>query len=269
METVRLVRWGAGPAWLFVLLWWETLAPFLPLFQPGWRGRARHGLRNITLSLINTGLTALLFAGLWASAADWAADRCWGALNGLSGWPAGHALGALVALDLWTYWWHRLNHRLPVLWRFHRAHHSDAQVDVTTASRFHLGEILLSDCLRILVIVLIGIRLKELVIYETVLLTVVQFHHANIGLPAGWDRLLRCLIVTPAMHKVHHSRVPVETDSNYSSVCSVWDRLFRSLRLRHDPHVIQFGLEDFSKPGDQTLAGILKAPLARRSSTVS
>jgi sterol desaturase/sphingolipid hydroxylase (fatty acid hydroxylase superfamily) len=267
METLRLVRWGTGAACLFVLLWWETLAPFLPLFSSSWRGRAGHGLRNITLSLINAGLTALLFTGLWAGAAGWAEYHSWGVLSWLNGWPVGHALAALLALDLWTYWWHRLNHRLPVLWRFHRAHHSDLQVDVTTASRFHLGEILFSDCLRVPLILLIGVRFKELLIYETVLLALVQFHHANIGLPGGLDRLLRCFIVTPAMHKVHHSRVSVETDSNYSSISSVWDRLFRSFRLRPDPRTIQFGLDDFSEPGDQTLAGILKTPLARRSGT--
>jgi sterol desaturase/sphingolipid hydroxylase (fatty acid hydroxylase superfamily) len=208
-----------------------------------------------------------VFTGLWAGAADWAARHAWGALSWLGAWPVGHTLGALLALDLWTYWWHRLNHRVPILWRFHRAHHSDPQVDVTTASRFHLGEILLSNCLRIPLILMVGIRLEEIVIYETLLLAVIQFHHANIGLPVALDRLLRCLIVTPAMHKVHHSRVSVETDSNYSSVSSIWDRLFRSFRLRPDPRTIQFGLDDFSNPEDQTLAGILKTPLARRSGT--
>ena len=164
-------------------------------------------------------------------------------------------------MDGWTYGWHRLNHRVPFLWRFHRAHHSDAQMDVTTASRFHIGEILFSNCLRIPLILLLGIQLWELVLYETALLAVIQFHHANVGVPPRLDQLLRCFIVTPAMHKVHHSRWQPETDSNYSSLLSIWDRLFRSFRLRDDPRTIQFGLDEFARPENQTLAGILKTPL--------
>jgi sterol desaturase/sphingolipid hydroxylase (fatty acid hydroxylase superfamily) len=264
MENLRFVRLGTGVAWLFVLLWWETFSPFLPLFNDGWRKRSLHGLRNLVLALINSGLMALIFVGLWGASADWAERESFGLLNWLHGSAPGHALGAVVALDFWTYWWHRLNHRVPFLWRFHRAHHSDAQVDVTTASRFHFGEILFSNCLRIPLIMFVGLHLWEIVLYETALLAVIQFHHANLGLPDRMDRLLRCLIVTPAMHKVHHSRLQQETDSNYSSLFSIWDRLFRSFGLRADPRTIQFGLQDFAKSEDHTLAAILKTPLARR-----
>jgi len=257
---LRLIRWTSGPLLLFLLLWWETLAPFLPLFQRGWRKRALHGLRNVALALINSSLTAVVFVGLWTAAAVWAGRTAFGLLNWTHCPPLWHAAAAVLALDFWTYWWHRLNHRVPFLWRFHRAHHSDARMDVTTASRFHIGEILFSNCLRIPLILLLGIQLWEIVLYETALLAVIQFHHANIGLPRKVDQLLRCFIVTPALHKVHHSRWQPETDSNYSSVLSVWDRLFRSFRLRDDPRTIQFGLDDFSRPEHETLSGILRTP---------
>jgi sterol desaturase/sphingolipid hydroxylase (fatty acid hydroxylase superfamily)/rhodanese-related sulfurtransferase len=261
MARARPLRWATGPILLFLLLWWETLTPFLPMFRNDSRQRTRHGLRNITIALLNSGMTALLFVGLWAATANWAAHNGFGLLNWTGAPPLWHALAAVLALDFWTYWWHRLNHRLPFLWRFHRAHHSDTQMDVTTASRFHIGEILFSNVLRIPLILLLGIHLWEIVLYETALIAVIQFHHANIGLPRRVDQLLRCFIVTPAMHKVHHSRWQPETDSNYSSLLSVWDRVFRSFRLRDDPRTIQFGLDDFAKPEDQTLPGILKTPL--------
>jgi sterol desaturase/sphingolipid hydroxylase (fatty acid hydroxylase superfamily)/rhodanese-related sulfurtransferase len=261
LEQIRPLRWGAGPVFLCLLLWWETLTPFFPLFNDGWRKRSLHGLRNITFALINSGLTALLFVGLWSVAANWAEGAGFGLLN-WSRLPLSlHAAAAVLALDFWTYWWHRLNHRIPFLWRFHRAHHSDTHMDVTTASRFHIGEILFSNCLRVPLIALVGIHIWEIVLYETMLLAVIQFHHANLGLPAKLDQLLRCFIVTPAMHKVHHSRWQPETDSNYSSLLSVWDRIFSSFRLRDDPRTIQFGLDDFARPEDQTLSGILKTPL--------
>lgn len=263
MARARPLRWVVGPMLLFLLLWWETLTPFLPMFRSNARQRVRHGLRNVAIALFNSGMTALVFVGLWAATANWAAHNGFGLLNWIGVSPLWHAFAAVLALDFWTYWWHRLNHRLPFLWRFHRAHHSDTHMDVTTASRFHIGEILFSNCLRIPLILLLGIHLWEIVVYETALLAVIQFHHANIGLPPRLDQFLRCFIVTPAMHKVHHSRLQPETDSNYSSLLSIWDRVFRSFRLRDNPRTIQFGLDEFAKPEDQTLPGIFKTPLAQ------
>lgn len=260
MSSLPYLRWGTGPLLLVLLLWWESMGPFLPLFQQGWPDRAWHGLRNLVLAGVNSAITAIAFTGLWASAAQLAEERSLGLAHwaGLEGWP--RTLATVLLLDAWTYIWHRMNHRVSFLWRFHRTHHSDVQMDVTTASRFHFGEILLSNCLRIPIILLIGLRLWELALYEAMLLAVIQFHHANIGLPNTADRVLRCLIVTPAMHKVHHSRWQPETDSNYSSLLSVWDRLFRSFRLREDPRTIRFGLEGFDGREHQTLTGLLKTP---------
>ncbi|MFA6963083.1 MAG: sterol desaturase family protein, partial [Opitutaceae bacterium] len=138
----------------------------------------------------------------------------------------------------------RLNHVWPFLWRFHRLHHADREMNVTTANRFHIGEIVLSSLLRVPLLALLGVRLEELALYETALFAVVQFHHANIGLPEWLDRALRCVIVTPYLHKVHHSVVRAEADSNFSSLFSWWDRLFRTFRLSRDPRRIVFGVDD-------------------------
>jgi sterol desaturase/sphingolipid hydroxylase (fatty acid hydroxylase superfamily) len=245
--------------WLVILLLWESFSPFLPLFSSA-KTRVRHGLINIFVGLINALLTATIFAGLWKGAADLAARHHWGVLRVLSLPSALHGLAALLLLDIWTYWWHRANHRIPFLWRFHRAHHSDSRMDVTTANRFHAGEIFLSSLLRLLLIPLLGIRFGDLVIYETLLQIAVQWQHANIGFSSRTESRLRTLLVTPGMHKVHHSRKQPETDSNYASFLSVWDRLFRSFRHHPKPDSIRYGLEGWDSPEKQTATGVLKQP---------
>ena len=246
---------------LAVLLAWESLAPFLPIFTAGTAERVRHGLKNVALGLLNALLIGFGFAVLWGAVAGWAQEEGVGLLNWLvaPGWL--RIVVVFLLFDAWMYWWHRLNHRVPFLWRFHRTHHSDPSMDVTTASRFHVGEIVLSSVLRVPVIALIGLRLEELVLYEVTAFAVVQLHHANIALPARLDGAFRALVVTPFMHKVHHSRLQKETDSNYSSLLSLWDRLFRTFRLRDDPTALRFGLDELDRAEDQTLLGLLSTPL--------
>ena len=248
---------------LTLVLAWESLAPFFTYFARNSGERVRHGLKNVVLGVLNALLTGLGFAALWLATAQWAQVHEFGLLNWLPmpGWE--RLAVAFLLFDAWMYWWHRLNHRIPFLWRFHRTHHSDPKMDVTTANRFHIGEIALSSVLRVPVIALLGLQLWELALYELAMFTVVQLHHANIALPAWLERALRVVIVTPFMHKVHHSRWQPETDSNYSSLFSFWDRLFRSYRLRDDPHTLQFGLEEFSRPEDHTLTGLLATPLTQ------
>jgi len=157
------------------------------------------------------------------------------------------------------YFWHRANHVVPVLWRFHRTHHSDNRMDVTTATRFHIGEHIGAVVLRVVLIPLLGFEIWHLVAYDLLVIAMTQFHHADISL-RRWDRWLRVVIVTPDMHKIHHSRWKPETDSNYSVVFSFWDRIARTFRMRSDPMTIEFGLDEFDKPHWQTLVGMLKTP---------
>ncbi len=245
---------------LALLLLAETLHPFFDALRG--RDRAAHGLRNLALGAVNGALVAFVFAGLWGAAAAWAEARGVGllALAPMPVWL--HAVLAILLLDAWTYAWHRLNHRVPFLWRLHRVHHADAAMDVTTAHRFHIGEIVLSSALRIPVLVLLGAHLWELVLYETLMFAVVQFHHADLALPPRLDRALRAVVVTPALHKVHHSRWQPETDSNYSSLFSWWDRVFGSFRTRADLAAIRMGLDEFERPGDDTIAGMVRMPFA-------
>lgn len=268
MPDIQQIQPAVMIAGLVVLLIWEQAHPFFAYFRGRHKERGKHVLRNLVIGGLNAILVAVVFAGAWYAAAGWAAERGFGLLHWMvssSGVPLWvHALGAVLLLDAWTYVWHRLNHMIPFFWRFHRVHHYDSKMDVTTASRFHVGEIFFSSLLRIPLIILLGVYFWELLFYETVMFAVVQFHHANLALPEPVDRALRAIIVTPAMHKVHHSRWQPETDSNYSSLFSFWDRIGRSFRLRKNLRELRLGLDEFDRPEDQTVTGMLRAPLLNR-----
>jgi len=267
METI-LHRIDASSHWvtvltLLLLLIWEGYAPFFSFFRQRMKQRAHHALRNFLLTIMNVIMLSLLFIGLWGMAADYAADHNLGLLHQLSLPLWGKALIAVLLFDFWTYWWHRFNHVIPFLWRFHRVHHSDPKMDVTTSNRFHIGEIFMSSVLRIPLIILFGAELWHIALYEALMFPVVQFHHANISLPPQLDRLLRIFIVTPDMHKVHHSRYHKETDTNYTSMLSIWDRVFGSFRLSKDPSTIQLGLKHFDDDNKQSVLGMLTTPAGK------
>ena len=212
------------------------------------------------LGLPNTAASVLLAAPLIAWVSLWAESSGFGLLR-LAQLPSIIAtIMAILLFDGWMYLWHRSNHEINFLWRFHRVHHSDPEMDATTATRFHTGEILISSALRLAVIPLLGITVGQLLVYEMLLLPVILFHHSNIRFPDRADRWLRLVIVTPAIHRVHHSRLRSETDSNYSSVFSFWDRIAGTFRLRQDGQPVKFGLDEYDGEAWQTIRGLLIAP---------
>ncbi len=133
-------------------------------------------------------------------------------------------------------------------------------MDVSTATRFHFGEIAISATLRLPLIPILGIPIEGLILYDVILLLATQFHHANLALPGKIDRLVRYALVSPDMHKLHHSREKVETDSNYASVLSLWDRLFRTYREKKDCRLIRFGLDSFNSDERQSISSLWMAP---------
>lgn len=262
-NTIAGLRQFSAVGILILLLLWESGSPYFGFFRARTRHRFMHGTRNIFLGILNTVVVAFGFVALWAAVTTWAARHGFGLLNfiPIPSWV--HIIGAVLLLDLWTYWWHRFNHVIPFLWRFHKVHHSDPNMDVTTANRFHTGEIVFSSILRLPVLALTGASLGELALFEILLFANTQLHHANIGFSEKADRFLRIFLTSPSMHKVHHSRWQPETDSNYTALLSVWDRLFGSFRLRADPHNISFGLDDTDRPEQQSLTGLLKMPATK------
>ena len=243
------------------IMW--LLEGLIPMFE-GRKDRVRHDAPNLVLGVANALLVSLVFAGATLVATEWARTNSFGVLHwlGIEGVWA-FALG-FVLFDMWQYLWHRLNHRVPFLWRFHAVHHADRELSASSGLRFHTGEIVLSSCVRLAVLPLLGMTVTQVLLYEAVLLPVILFHHGNVGVPARADRWLRWLIVTPWMHWVHHSDYQPETDSNYSSVFSFWDRIFGSFRLVADPRALTLGLEDTERRDWATLPGMLAMPFRRR-----
>jgi sterol desaturase/sphingolipid hydroxylase (fatty acid hydroxylase superfamily) len=239
MAERLLLTQSVGGVLVLTILW--LLEAWLP-FLGGRPSRLRHDLQNLAIGGLNLIVLALGFSWVTAAVAGWALEARFGLLHVVTAPSWAEAMAAVLLLDAWMYFWHRANHAVPLLWRFHQTHHRDTELDVTTALRFHVGEITISAVLRLLVIPLLGLELWQVILYETVLLPVIAFHHSNIALPGAWDRWLRALIVSPNMHRVHHSDWQPETDSNFASVFSWWDRIGGTYRRRERVREIRFGL---------------------------
>jgi sterol desaturase/sphingolipid hydroxylase (fatty acid hydroxylase superfamily) len=248
--------------WLIILcglLW--SLESVIPLYRFQ-LGRWRHAAPNLALTvlLILTNVTLSLGTAYLAA---FAAQRGVGLLPwlGLAPWVA-LVLG-VAGMDCFTYLAHVLLHKTQLGWCFHRVHHSDSEVDVTTAFRQHPGETIWRILWQLAAIVVFGVPLWVAAVYLTVSALNAQLEHANIKVPDQPDRWLRLVIVTPNMHKAHHSRAQCETDSNYSNIFSGWDRLGGTYTAAIDLAQFRYGLDGFDGDDQQSLAGLLRLPFLR------
>lgn len=190
--------------------------------------RARRWSTNVALVVINT-LAARLLGPLIAGAvAIYANSRGIGLFNMIDVPVLLGVIACVVTLDMAIYWQHVATHKIPVLWRFHKIHHADRDIDVTTGVRFHPVEIVLSMLYKAVCVLVLGPSLVAVILFEVILNASAMFNHANFKLPQALDRILRPIIVTPDMHRVHHSDIMRETNANYGFFLSVWDRLFGS-----------------------------------------
>jgi sterol desaturase/sphingolipid hydroxylase (fatty acid hydroxylase superfamily) len=216
---------------------------------------------------VNFALTAtVMAAGLWVvrplalAASFWAVDRNFGLLRLVKiPDPAAILLG-LVLMDLTFYWWHRANHRFFLLWRFHSVHHLDPDLDVTTATRFHFGEVLYSTTFRVLQVGLLGVDIFTFLLYEATYQFANMFQHANLRLPLGLERVLNKIVVTPRMHGIHHSVVGEEVGSNFSVVFRWWDALHCTLRLNVPQQDIIIGVAGYLSPEHNRLWPLVVLP---------
>ena len=229
------------------------------------RGRWSRWPANLGLMLIYTALTRLAAPLATVGVAIWAADRGLGLVNVLAAPAWLEVAVAVVLLDGAVWGQHVAFHHIPWLWRLHRVHHSDVGFDVTTGVRFHPGEVLLSLAIKAAAVVALGAPPLAALVFELLLSVGSLFTHANLRLPAGLDRVLRRLIVTPDMHRVHHSTVRAETDSNFGFNLSIWDRMFGAYRrdAAAGQEGVVFGLPDFRQPDDDRLDRLLFQPLRR------
>lgn len=232
----------------------------------------RRGTNLLLAGIASASAAALVWAVPALAAvflADWAAQQNVGALHWLaanshsSGWRASlEIIVTLIALDFAIYWQHRFSHQVPMLWRLHRVHHSDTEFDVTLGLRFHPGEIVLSLLYKSSVVLLLGAPVIAVVIYELVLMSMALFTHANITLPNRLEQIVGRWLVTPELHRVHHSVEHADTNRNYGNWLSIWDRRFNSAAARRpDSACMPIGLPEYRAENEQTLAAILLNPL--------
>lgn len=218
---------------------------------------------NFALGAANVATVRLLMPWLAVDAARWGAIHRIGLLHAISlSAVVGGAL-SVVLLDLAVYAQHVATHKISILWRLHRLHHSDLALDVSSAVRFHPIEIMLSMGLKILVVLALGASPLSVIIFEAALNGFALFTHADIALPAPVDRLLRAVVVTPDMHRIHHSVERAEHDRNYGFQLSLWDRVFRTYLAQpaSGPEAIRIGLHDFRSLAEQRLPALLMQPL--------
>jgi len=263
MAAEPTIRLGAFAGVLALLVGWEALAPRRRLTLC----RRRRWPGNFGIVIVDTLVVRVLFPTAAVGLALLADARGWGVLNqvAMPQWAA--ILVAIVLLDLVIYTQHVLFHAVPLLWRLHRMHHADLDIDVTTGIRFHPVEILVSMLIKLAAVAALGAPALSVMVFEIVLNATSMFNHSNVRLPAGADRRLRRILVTPDMHRVHHSIVARETHSNFGFNLPWWDRLFGTYRAQpaagHEAMTI--GLPDFRDPAELRLDRMLSQPLRHDS----
>jgi len=238
---------------------WEQLAPR----RAPTVSRFVRWSNNLGLVALNSLVLRLLFPAAAAGLALLAQQRGWGALNIYQApFPLATVL-AIVTLDLVIYLQHVMFHAVPILWRLHRVHHADLDYDVTTGTRFHTIEIIISMLIKFATILVLGPPLLAVVIFEVLLNATAMFNHGNIRLPGKLDRILRLIVVTPDMHRVHHSVESDEANSNFGFSLPWWDRLFGTYRAqpRAGHRGMTIGIHQFREPSRVTwLPGMLLLP---------
>lgn len=259
LQNESTIRLSVFIGMLVIMGLWEWLAPR----RAPKLSRLLRWSNNLGLVFLNSFILRILFPAAAVGMAVFTTEHSWGLFNVIDLPPLLEILIAIIALDFIIYLQHVLVHAVPLLWRLHRVHHADLDYDVTTGIRFHPIEIILSMLIKFAAIACLGPAVIAVIIFEVILNGMAMFNHGNVGLPAALDRLLRFFIVTPDMHRVHHSIEDDETNSNFGFNLSIWDRLFGTYReqprLGHEQ--MQIGIRQFTTPRQTNwLSGILMMP---------
>ena len=259
--VTRQAQIAAALSALFILLF--VLERFIPLRILRRPLLARLAV-NLAASALAFGVALTIVRPAALAAQQWAASRGFGVVSGSAPPVPAQWIVTFLLMDLTFYWWHLANHRIPLLWRFHNVHHIDPDLDVSTAFRFHAGEVALSTLFRVAQVGVIGPPLGLLVAYELVFQANTMFHHSNVRMPARVERMLNLILVTPRMHGIHHSQRREETTANYSVVFSWWDRLHGTRRLERFDEPIDIGVPAYLSPADNTFTSVVTLPFRRQ-----
>lgn len=244
-NSIRAIVIGT---WIAGLLWFERRRALRPVR----RSKLGRDIRNIVIAAPAGIVMQAVEMPLALTLAELVQQRSWGILPALPLPRAVSVLTGILLLDYTLYWWHYLAHRVPLLWRFHQVHHLDQEMDATTALRFHFGEITISLAFRAVQIAVIGPSPLTVAAWQVFLFLCILFHHSNVRLSLLAERILARLVVTPRLHGIHHSIVPEEVNSNWSSGLTIWDWLHSTLRTEAPQSTLTLGVPGFigaSEPG--------------------
>lgn len=262
-EFVRTFETTVGGVLALIFVALLTIETWFPLRKAKQPKAKRLGI-NIEVSALALAVGVYIVAPMAFTLLAHSAEKSFGLLHTVPlPFPVDFLLGFLL-MDLSFYYWHRANHVVPLLWRFHNVHHVDPDLDVSTSFRFHFGEVLFSSGFRALQIYLLGISVFTYLVYELVFQCETMFHHSNVRLPIDFERGLNRIIVTPRMHGIHHSMVKEETNSNYSVIFSWWDLMHRTRNLQVRQPQIVIGVAAYSNPEDNKFWNLLVLPFRKQ-----
>ncbi len=249
-------------------LFWGGLLFFLALelmspYRPSSVSKVKRWINNIAITIFNSIVLNLIIAATVSMTAMYVTSNQLGFLN-LVQWSSWlKILITVIFMDFMLYVWHLLNHEMPLFWRFHRVHHNDLNMDVSTATRFHIGELSISALIKISLIFFTGASWLGVAIFESVLVLCAQFHHSSLRVPKGFEMVYWFLFVPPSMHRIHHSVVIKERNTNYGTILSLWDRILGTLLTRVDQEKIHIGVGAYNRPEKLNFHQLLVMPFTR------
>ena len=255
-SQVRLFMFWGGLVFFLIL---ELLLPY----RASTVSKLKRWINNLALTLFNSLILQLVFTSATLATAVYVQRQGFGVLNTFSAPSWLKILITVAFMDFMLYVWHLLNHEVPLLWRFHRVHHSDLNMDVSTATRFHLGELAISAVIKISLVFFLGADPKGLVIFESLIVLCAQFHHSSLIVPKWFETLFWVLFVPPSMHRIHHSVVIKERNMNYGTIFSLWDRILGTLLSGVNQNRIRIGMGAYPKSEKLSFFSLLAMPFTK------
>ena len=258
-STIRMLIFVGGIIFFLII---ELIVPY----RESSVSKVKRWVNNLSLVFFNSLILHLVFSTTIIATAHYVTTNKLGVMNleymsGLPHWL--RILIILVFLDFIFYIWHVLNHLLPLFWRFHRVHHSDLNMDVSTATRFHIGELAISAVIKISLIFFVGAAITTVIIYESAIVFCAQFHHSSLKVPRWLETVLWVLFVPPSMHRIHHSVIRKELNSNYGTIFSIWDRIIGTLVTRVDQSKIRIGIDVYQDTAKVNYQHLMVMPFTK------
>jgi sterol desaturase/sphingolipid hydroxylase (fatty acid hydroxylase superfamily) len=255
-STIRLYLFCGGIIFFLIL---EFLVPY----RSNSVSKVKRWINNLGITIFNSIVINLVFSAAIVGTASYAQTNKLGVLNMVEAPVWLKILFTVVFMDFILYVWHFLNHEMPLLWRFHRMHHSDLNMDVSTATRFHIGELAISAVIKISLIFFLGASPMGVLIFESAVVLCAQFHHSSLKVPKWFETVFWIFFVPPSMHRIHHSVVIKERDTNYGTIFSLWDRFLGTLLADVDQAGIRIGVGAYRKPEKLNFHQLLAMPFTR------